>query len=107
MRPEWIRSRIIELNDANLDRLPEYDYSENGINYEVYGIPENQPTVDAVPIEWIKKWLNNIANNERYKNEYVELTEEVKRIVYRQDMIIKIPCISDMLEDWEKENEID
>lgn len=66
----------------------------------------NAPTVEAIPIEWIKKWLNNIANNERYKNDYVELTEEVKRIVYRQEMmIIKIPCISDMLEDWKKENE--
>lgn len=65
---------------------------------------DTRSTVDAIPVEWIKKWLNNIANNERYKNEYVELTEEVKRIVYRQTMIINMPCISDMLEDWEKEN---
>ena len=65
-----------------------------------------QPTVQAIPTEWIERWLNNIENNERYKNEYVELTEEVKRIVYRQTVIIKIPCISDMLEDWRKENEI-
>lgn len=63
---------------------------------------------EAIPVEWIKKWINNIANNERYKNDYVELTEEIKRIVYRQEMmIIRIPCISDMLEDWEKENETD
>ena len=61
---------------------------------------------NSIPIEWIERWLNNIANDERYKNEYVELTEEVKRIVYRQTLIIKIPCISDMLEDWKKENEI-
>lgn len=60
----------------------------------------------AIPIEWIEKWLNNIANNERYKSEYVELTKEVKRIVYRQAVIIRIPCISDMLEDWEIENGI-
>ena len=65
-----------------------------------------QPTVQAIPVEWIERWLNNIENNERYKNEDVELTEEVKRIVYRQTVIIKIPCISDMLEDWRKENEI-
>lgn len=64
------------------------------------------PTVEAIPIEWVERWINNIANDERYKNEYVELTEEVKRIVYRQTVIIKIPCISDMLEDWRKESEI-
>lgn len=59
---------------------------------------------NSIPIEWIERWLNNIANNKRYKNKYVELTEEVKRIVYRQTAIIRIPCISDMLEDWEVEN---
>lgn len=82
---------------TGIDEMP-MEYAEE--------IIDKQPTVEAIPIEWIKKWLNNIANNERYKNDYVELTEEVKRIVYRQEMmIIKIPCISDMLEDWKKENE--
>ena len=80
------------------------DYYDGYVSYSQTQI-DNAPTVDAIPVEWIKKWLNNIANNERYKNEYVELTEEVKRIVYRQTMIINLPCISDMLEDWEKENE--
>lgn len=80
------------------------DYYDGYVSYSQTQI-DNAPTVDAVPVEWIKKWLNNIANNERYKNECVELTEEVKRIVYRQTMIINLPCISDMLEDWEKENE--
>lgn len=40
---------------------------------------EAEPTVEAIPIEWIKEWLNN-------------------RTLYADS-------VYDMLEDWEKENE--
>lgn len=62
--------------------------------------------IDAIPVEWIRKWLENIKNEKRYKSEYVELTQDVKQVVYKGNVLIRIPCISDMLEDWEKENEI-
>ena len=61
--------------------------------------------VKAIPVEWIKKWLENIKNDKRYKSEYVELTQDVKRVEYKGTIIIRLPCISDMLDDWEKENE--
>lgn len=65
---------------------------------------DNAPTVEAIPIKWIEKWLENIKNDRRYKSEYVELTQDVKRVVYKGTVVIRIPCISDMLEDWENEN---
>lgn len=93
-----MKQRLIDANDV-LKLIPSEEFNSK---FAVM----SSPTVEAIPVEWIKKWLNNIANNERYKNEYVELTEEVKRIIYRQAVIIRIPCVSDMLEDWRKENEV-
>lgn len=63
------------------------------------------PTIEAIPVEWIEEWLENIKNDKRYKSEYVELTKDVKQVEYKGTALIRIPCISDMLEDWEKENE--
>lgn len=77
--------------------------------YTVMGVTEDDidyaDTVDAIPVEWIEKWLENIKNDKRYKSEYVELTQDVKRIEYKGTVMIRIPCISDMLEDWKRENE--
>ena len=44
---------------------------------------DNAPTVEAIPIEWIKTWIETKYN-----------------AVYNNN-------VWDMLEDWEKENEID
>ena len=50
---------------------------------------EEQPIVPAIPIEWIKKWCNE--HNRKSLEE---------RLLKRYGVIT-------MLEDWEKENEID
>lgn len=61
--------------------------------------------VRAIPIEWIKKWVDNIKNDNRYKSEYIELNGDITHIVYKGTEITRVPCITDMLKDWEKENE--
>ena len=48
------------------------------------------PTVKAIPIEWIKKWCNEEHNRKSLE----------ERLLKRYGVIT-------MLEDWEKENEID
>lgn len=50
---------------------------------------EEQPTVKAIPVEWIKQWCNE--HNRKSLEE---------RLLKRYGVIT-------MLEDWEKENEID
>ena len=49
---------------------------------------DNQPTVKAIPIEWIKKWCNEEHNRKSLE----------ERLLKRYGVIT-------MLEDWEKENE--
>ena len=51
---------------------------------------ENAPTVEAIPIEWIKKWCNEEHNRKSLE----------ERLLKRYGVIT-------MLEDWVKENEID
>ena len=53
-------------------------------------ITQGQPTVEAIPIEWIKKWCNEEHNRKSLE----------ERLLKRYGVIT-------MLEDWEKENEID
>ena len=48
---------------------------------------ESQPTVEAIPIEWIDGYIKRRAND---VNIYAEIL-----------------FISDMVKEWEKENEID
>ena len=60
----------------------------------------------VISIEWIKQWVANIKNNPRYKNEYIEDLGEISKIVYRHGkVVLPIPCVSDMLKDWENERE--
>lgn len=75
-------SRLIDV-----DRLPiKYD----GHTVSVWKCDiDNAPTVEAIPIEWIKKWCNE--HNRKSLEE---------RLLKRYGVIT-------MLEDWEKENEID
>ena len=53
----------------------------NGFGYQYYML-DNAPTVEAIPIEWIEEW--------GWKNGMSE------------SMSLRV-----MIEDWEKENEID
>lgn len=67
---------------------------------------DNQPTVKAIPIEWIYKWLENIPNNQRgYSEDWnYNIEGEVKKIIYKNNTVILLPCITDMLDDWMEEN---
>ena len=67
---------------------------------------ERAPTVKAIPIEWIYKWLENIPNNWRgYADDWnYNIESEVKKIVYKNNTVILLPCITDMLDDWMEEN---
>ena len=56
---------------------------------ECLKVVDETPTVEAIPIEWIKKWCNE--HNRKSLEE---------RLLKRYGVIT-------MLEDWEKENETD
>ena len=58
----------------------------NGLGYQYYML-DNAPTVEAIPVEWIKKWCNE--HNRKSLEE---------RLLKRYGVIT-------MLEDWEKENQ--
>lgn len=103
-----MKQRLI---DANKAKLILWGYSRySGIDEAPYSYADEAidilPTVEAIPIEWIKEWLASIKDNERYKNAYVQIEDEVRRVVYRNEVEFNIPSVSDMLEDWEKENEM-
>lgn len=59
-------------------------------------------TVDAIPVEWIYKWLENIPNNWRgYNDDWnYNIDGEVSHVNVRDKYNIIIPCIGDMLDDW-------
>lgn len=67
---------------------------------------DRRPTVEAIPIEWIYKWLENIPNNWRgYADDWnYNIESEVKKIIYKNNTVILLPCITDMLDDWMEEN---
>ena len=72
----------------------------------IMNLPSAQPTVEAIPVEWIYKWLENIPNNWRgYADDWnYNIESEVKKIVYKNNTVILLPCITDMLDDWMEEN---
>lgn len=50
--------RLIDANDLLMDNSWAF-YDENGNRNDACIAVENAPTVDAIPIEWIKEWANN------------------------------------------------
>lgn len=58
----------------------------NGLGYQYYML-DNTPTVKAIPIEWIKKWLETCVPR------------------YDYDRMTYIADVYEMLDDWEEENE--
>ena len=110
--------RLIDLDEfAALSRrwVPDLSSVEKAINEnDIWdlGYLECIKVIDAchvyknlIPVEWIKKWLDNIKNDKRYKSEYIELIRDITKINYEGTEIIRVPSITDMLEDWEKEKE--
>lgn len=67
-----------------------YQYEENYGYREAEKFIANQPTVEAIPIEWVEKWLHNYYDFSTINYDYLKNSD-----VYK------------MLADWEKENEID
>ena len=67
------------------DKLKE-ELKANGLGYQYYML-DNAPTVDAIPIEWIKKWLETSIPH------------------YDYDRMTYIADVYEMLDDWEEENE--
>lgn len=102
MRKERLISEEALLNELNKNY--HFDDKVEIDTKEVSWAIEDTKTVDAIPVKWIEKWLNRIKYDDRYKSEYVHLTHDVRRIEYKNEVLIRIPCISDMLEDWRKEN---
>ena len=51
------------------DALPKYTGMALSAD-EVARAVENAPTIDAIPIEWIKEWVNNYCN--RYEERLFE-----------------------------------
>ena len=78
--------RLIDLDEIEYFTLVDKD----GIPRYKIEIGDGLPIVKAIPIEWIKKWCNEEHNRKSLE----------ERLLKRYGVIT-------MLEDWEKENEID
>ena len=87
----------IKVDKEELLKALAYDRDQYKKGYE-------DAMADAIPIKWINEWIDSIKDKDRYKNKYVEIPEEVKVVVYRDNQVIPIPCVSDMLDDWRIEN---
>ena len=99
--PEEMMSKLAIANAPTVETCAYWDRESN---FCALHRPSAQPTVEAIPIEWIKGWLASIKDNERYKNAYVQIENEVCRVAHNE-MVFNIPSVSDMLEDWEKEKQ--
>ena len=95
-----MKNRLIDADEVKNSLLTELLMGVDGgtdasylKTYEVIGRIEkiinewvdNQPTVKAIPIEWIKNWFNP--------------TKYANTVYYS--------LLRDLIKDWEKENEID
>lgn len=98
-------SRLI---DADKVDIPIMQRQNNGWVFKCNfkEVLDTLPTVEAIPIEWIYKWLENIPNNWRgYADDWnYNIESEVKKVVYKNNTVILLPCITDMLDDWMEEN---
>lgn len=74
--------RLIDADDLILTILTNDLCGDDNVDKAIL----NAPTIDAIPIEWIKKWCN------------IEHKSCEERLMLRYGVIT-------MLEDWEKENE--
>ena len=78
--------RLIDADELQERMLRYYgDYSFN-IYEEIRDFFQNTPTINAIPIEWIKDKMDELEGTGRF-----ELSE----------------YLDELLADWEKENEID
>ena len=80
--------KLIDANELKKDFLGLHDcpngFSDTYDKATIIGVVDEQPTVEAIPIEWI-------LNHPKFPHK----NEDRKR------------CILDMIADWKKENETD
>ena len=67
--------------------------------YHISNMVDNMPAENVIPVEWIKGWIDNISSNPRYK-----VIGEIRNISPSNNVKFAVPCVSDMLKDWEKGN---
>lgn len=73
--------------EALLLALKKKRYSKQSLD-----LIESQPVVDAIPVDWIKNWLNGFMRDINGRTYYCGDGYDTAR---------------DLLEDWREENEID
>lgn len=75
------------------DRIDEYSWYTGYV--ECLKVIDNTPTIDAIPIDWIKMWLEKtkILTEKSYYYYDVSVYDTIET------------CVCIMLEDWRKENE--
>lgn len=70
------------------DNLDKYDWGHlKEVSKEALFLIETEPTVEAIPVKWIKEWCN---------------TQNGKSL---EERLLKRYGVLTLLEDWEKENE--
>lgn len=85
----------MRLIDADKVIVTRYDYEKPlTLKERLYRLLDNQPTVEAIPIEWIKNYLHEL---EIISKDNLDLGED--------GYFSEIVTIEDMLAEWEKENE--
>lgn len=89
-----IGRRKMRLIDA--DKLKE-ELEVNGLGYQYYML-DNAPTVEAIPIEWIEEYLNEVFDDSEYDMAQKEAIESMQ-VVWRLEQVFAKHSI-----DWRKEN---
>lgn len=80
--------RLIDLDKALAEAEDECRMSDDWkVSHEMMNVFKYQPTVKAIPVEWIEKWLETCIPH------------------YDYDKMTYIADVYEMIEDWEKENE--
>lgn len=93
--------RLIDSDKLTADILALRDCPNgNSDTYDkacIIGIIEEQPTVEAIPVEWIKKHIEE----DRQNAEKAKAEEDVQLLHYYKTLEL---CVGCLLFDWEDEN---
>ena len=87
------------------DKQPDYGvplisgkwYDEEYVDRAVKAL--NEMNYSSIPIDWIYKWIQEIPSKD------YDVDGQVKFVFYDKDKpALRIPCITDMVDDWRKEH---
>lgn len=92
--------RLVDLDNKDLESYLETGTEEfaRGVRF-VWDALKEQPTVDAIPVEWLKKYFNHRMRNGKIW--YYDVKEDKLYQAWKVDDIIDDCC-----RDWEKENDL-